>query len=80
MKTLSALMVLAGLVTIGAAAHAEKKPVVCFDWTSVAATSTDAAFAVCRDGKRPVILTSVTAITLLSEDGVTAVKAIVGYR
>lgn len=74
-------LVLAGIATLGCAgiaAAAEKKPMVCFVWQNVSAEG-KGAFSVCYDGKKPVILTSTTMVTILSADG-SPVDVLVGYR
>lgn len=73
MKVLGIVCVLA-LAVSGTVEAKPKKPVVCMSFTEVKDVG-----AVCRDGKRPVILTSYTIVTAKSEDGA-PIRVAVGYR
>jgi hypothetical protein len=74
---------LAAALTMSAsfASAAEKRPVVCLNYAEATMPVDGVAqkVAICADGKRPVVLTSITFVTIASPDG-TPVKAVVGYR
>lgn len=79
-------MIVAGIVTLVcsfvSSAHADpkaKKPVVCVNYTMVDTATQQ--YAVCADGKKPVVLTNVTEVTIsdINVEG-RMTKAVVGYR
>lgn len=72
------LMIAAAFVGVAALARwadaAESRPVVCMSYEIVRADT-----AVCRDGKRPVLLTVFQEVSIKDKEG-GAVKALVGWR
>jgi len=83
MNKLAIATVVAGLMTVTAfAAEAkDRKPMVCTEFTEMTMPidGDPTKVAVCTSGKRPVIMTTYTIVTVKDDEG-KSVRAAVGYR
>jgi hypothetical protein len=81
MNKLSIALVLVGVFTVATAGAKPKKPTTCmtFKEDTLVVDGESQKVAICEDGKKPVVLTNYSIVTIKNDEGV-ATRAAIGYR